>query len=170
MNKQFRLGVCVALAVTPVFAGTAVLSRVEQAGGGHSQLSLQHIDDKRYLYAHRASDRSPTIFDVTNEEKPSVVRTLTHEDLASVGEVRLLPNGKALLSANGSAPASSYSLALWSLSDEARPEQVAAVTSHLVENRRGLLYLSDDKGLTIIRLHESPEKLEAQRWAETLAP
>jgi hypothetical protein len=170
MNKRFRLGLCAALAVTPLFAGTAVLSRVEQAGGGHSKLSLQQIDDKRYLYAHRASDRSLTIFDVTNEEKPSIVRTLTHEHLASVGEVRLLPNRKALLSTNDPAPGSSYSLALWSLSDEAHPQQVAAVTSHLVENRRGLLYFFDEKGLTIIRLHESPEKLDAQRWAETLAP
>jgi len=175
MNKLLKLGVSAALVVTPLFAGAAaekqrVLSRVEQAGGGHSQLSLQHIDDKRYLYAHRASDRSLTIFDVTNEEKPSVVQTLTHENLGSLAEVRLLPNGKALLSANASAPASGYSLALWSLSDKAHPEQLATVTSHLVENRRGLLYFSDDKGLTIIRLHESPEKLEAQRWAETLAP
>jgi len=180
MNKQSRLGLCAALAVMPLFAGTSasekhhVLSRLEQAGGGHSKLALQHVDDKRYLYAHRASDRSLTIFDVTNEEKPSVVQTLTHENLASLSEVHLLPNGKALLTgrdnANATPAGSSYSLALWNLSREAQGEQVAVVTSHLVEDRRGLLYLSDEKGLTIVRLHESPERIEAQRWAETLAP
>ncbi len=179
MNKQSRLGMCAALAVMPLFAGTSasekqhVLSRMEQAGGGHSKLALQHADDKRYLYAHRASDRSLTIFDVTNEEKPSVVQTLTHENLTSLSQVHLLPNGKALFSvrenANATPAGSSYSLALWNLNGEAHGEQVAVVTSHLVEDRRGLLYLSDDKGLTIVRLHESPEKLEAQRWAETLS-
>jgi hypothetical protein len=177
-----RLGLCAAVAVTPIFAGTpeattekgSVVSRVEINGGGHSKLSLHHVDGKRYLYAHRTSDRSLTIIDVTDEENPRVVKTLMADHLASAADVHVLPGGKVLLSrgeaANTAQSTAGYSLSLWHPGNESAPKDVAVVTSHLVESSRGLLYVSSDKGLTLIRLYESPEELEAQRWASTLAP
>lgn len=177
-----RLGLCAALAVTPLLAGTSeskaekelVVSQVEIAGGGHSKLSLHHVDGKRYLYAHRTSDRSLTIVDVTNEDSPRVVKTITADHLASAADLQVLPDGKVLLSrgeaGSASQPAPGYSLSLWNPGTGSTPKDVAVVTSHLVESSRGLLYISDDKGLTLIRLYDSPEKLEAQRWASTLAP
>jgi hypothetical protein len=167
---------------TPLFAGTSasnteselIVSRVEIAGGGHSKLSLHHVNGKRYLYAHRTSDRSLTVIDVTNEKNPLVVKTLTADHLASAADVHLLPGGKVLLSrgdsANVAQSGSSHSLSLWNPVNDDTPKEIALGTSHLIESSRGLLYVSDDKGLTLIRLHDSPEDLEAQRWASTLAP
>ena len=176
-----RLSLGSALALTPLFAGTSetkaeqklVVSRLEIAGGGYSKPSLHHVEGKRYLYAHRASDRNLAIIDVTDEAKPQVVKTLTADPSAATENVDVLPGGTVLLSsakaANAAQAAPAYSISLWNPSNGGAPQEIASATGHLLENSRGLLYVFDDTGLTLIRLNESPEKLEVQRWESTLA-
>jgi hypothetical protein len=60
-------------------------------------------------------------------------------------------------------------LVLWYPVRDADPQHLADVHSYLLESRRGLLYLADEKGLSILRLHDSPERLEAQRWNESFS-
>jgi hypothetical protein len=168
-------GLLAVLVIAPGFAKdveTPVIAHVPLTGSAATQLSRQDLDGKRYLYVVRPVDRSITILDVTLEEKPSVVRTVILDRLKAHAGFHLLPNAALLVSQtegpNAQQAANLSSLALWNPATGTDPKHLADVHSYLVESRRGLLYLANEKGLSIVRLHESPEQLEAQRFYDML--
>jgi hypothetical protein len=113
-----------------------------------------------------------TVLDVSSEHSPRAVKTWKHDQLSRAGGIQALLTGDILVAQSSgnssSGGVTNYDLYVLDPRGEKEAKQIAAGSAHLFESRRGLLYVMDDKGLAIIRLHESPEEIEHRRWIETL--
>lgn len=137
-----------------------------------SQMLLQKQDGKEYLYVQQASKQGFMIVDVSKPEKPNLLKRSAQSDQATAGNLEMVGPDVAIaqtpektattLTSN---PRATETVRVLDLSDPRNPktlETFTKVTSLLPDGGHGLIYLTNNEGLWILR-HSRPSLLEPAR-------
>jgi len=137
-----------------------------------SQMLLQKKDDKQYLYVQQAAKQGFMIVDVTRPEKPNLLKRTAQSEQATGGNLEMVTPDIAIAEAPEKTPTTltSYShptetVRVLDLSDPHSPktlETFTKVTSILPDGAHGLIYLTNDEGLWVLRYHR-PALLEPSK-------
>jgi hypothetical protein len=134
-----------------------------------SEMLLQKENAKQYLYVQQASKQGFMIIDVSQPEKPSLLKRSAESNQATTGNLQIVSPDVAIAEAPEKTPATLTSsshatetVRVLDLSDPRNPKTLETfnkVTSLLPDSRHGLIYLTNDEGLWILRYHR-PAPLE----------
>jgi hypothetical protein len=127
-----------------------------------SEMLLQNKGDKQYLYVQKASKQGFTVIDVTKPVQPSLVNLSAQSSDATAGKLEIVgpdvglaevpdKNSKGVIR-NSDSP--TETIKILDLSDPAHPKVLqtfTGVTSILQDPSRGLIYLTNNDGLWILR-------------------
>jgi hypothetical protein len=137
-----------------------------------SEMLLQTKGDKHYLYVQKASKQGFSVIDVTKPESPSLLNLAVPSSDAAAGKLEMVGPDVGLAevpdkSAKGvvrSADNPTETVKILDLSDPAHPKVLqtfTSVTSMLPDGGRGLVYLTNNEGLWILKYTRAmltPEK------------
>jgi hypothetical protein len=143
---------------------------LQEAAG--SEMLLQTKGDKHYLYVQKASKQGFTVIDVTKAESPSLLNLAAASNDATAGKLELVGPDVGLAEvpdkgAKGvvrSADNPTETVKILDLTDPAHPKVLqtfTSVTSMLPDGSRGLVYLTNNEGLWILKYTRAglgPEK------------
>jgi hypothetical protein len=126
-----------------------------------SEMLLQTKGDKYYLYVQKASKQGFTVIDVTKAQNPTLVSRTAPSNDATAGNLELVGPDVGLAevpdkSSKGvirSADKPTETVKVLDLSDPAHPKVLQTfngVTAVLLDNDRGLIYLTNNEGLWIL--------------------
>ena len=154
------------LAAKPTDVPANVIAHLVLPQPAGSQMLLQKKDEKQYLYVQQASKQGFMIVDVTRPEKPSLLKRLAESDQATAGNLQMVSPDVAIAEAPEKNPTTLTSnnrltetVRLLDLSDPKNPEILETfnkVTSVLADGRHGLIYLTNDEGLWVLRYNRPP--------------
>jgi hypothetical protein len=126
-----------------------------------SQMLLQKENSKHYLYVQQAAKQGFMIVDVTKPEKPTLVKRTAESNQATQGNLQIVSPDVAIAVAPEKTPATLTSsnhptetVRVLDLSDSRNPktlETFTNVTSLLPDSHRGLIYLTNNEGLWVLR-------------------
>ena len=133
---------------------------LQEAPGG--EMLLQRRGDKIYLYVQKASKKGFMVIDVGNPSLPGIVRVSSSSNQATAGSLEMegsdvglaqIPdkNTKGVIR---SADNPTETVKILDLSDPTNPKVLqtfAGVTSLLSDAGRGLIYLTNNDGLWILK-------------------
>ena len=134
-----------------------------------SQMLLQKKDEKQYLYVQQASKQGFMIVDVTKPDKPNLLKRTAESNQATAGNLQMVSPDVAIAEApektsttitSSSRPTDTVHLL--DLSDPRNPKTLETfdkVSSLLPDGRHGLIYLTNDEGLWVLR-YNRPAPLE----------
>jgi hypothetical protein len=130
---------------------------------------LQKEDAKQYLYIQQASKQGFMIVDVSKPDRPSLLRRTAEASQATAGNLEMVSPDVAIAKAPDKTPATllssnhpSETIRVLDLSDPRYPKTLETfnqVTSLLPDGRHGLIYLTNNEGLWILR-YDRPAPLE----------
>jgi hypothetical protein len=134
--------------------------RLESPAG--SQMVLQTVGDKHYLYIQQAGKQGYMIVNVTKPEFPSFVNRQAKTNDATAGNLQLMgsdlgvaevpdKNAKGTIQ-SGTSP--TETVRILDLSDPEHPKTLQTfknVTSVLGDGGRGIIYLANDEGLWVLK-------------------
>src|ERR1700691_1475283 len=137
-----------------------------------SQMLLQKEDSKQYLYVQQAAKQGFMIVDVSKPEQPSLLKRTAESNQATTGNLQIVSPDVAIAEAPEKTPTTLASsnhptetVRVLDLSDPRNPKTLETfnkVTSLLPDGRHGLIYLTNNDGLWILRYNRSaplePEK------------
>ena len=134
-----------------------------------SQMLLQKENAKEYLYVQQAAKQGFMIVDVTRPEKPSLLKRTAESNQATAGNLQMVSPDVAIAEAPEKTPATLTSsnhptetVRVLDLSDPRNPKTLETfnkVTSLLPDGGHGLIYLTNNEGLWILR-YNRPAQLE----------
>jgi len=134
-----------------------------------SQMLLQKEEGKQYLYVQQATKQGFMIVDVTKPEKPSLLKRTAESNQATAGNLQIVSPDVAIAEAPERKPTTltqsnhpTETVRLLDLSDPRNPktlETFTKVTSLLPDGGHGLIYLTNNEGLWILR-YSRPARLE----------
>jgi len=134
-----------------------------------SQMLLQREKEKQYLYVQQATKQGFMIVDVTKPEKPSLLKRTAESNQSTAGNLQMVSPDVAIAEAPGKTPATLTSsnhptetVRVLDLSDPRNPKTLETfnkVTSILPDGGHGLIYLTNNEGLWILR-YNRPSRLE----------
>lgn len=134
-----------------------------------SQMFLQKRDSKQYLYVQQASKQGYMIVDVTKVERPNLLKRSAESNQQTTGNLEMVSPDVAIAEAPEKTPTTLSSsnrptetVRVLDLSDPQKPKTLETfnkVTSLLPDGNHGLVYLTNDEGLWILRYHR-PSVLE----------
>jgi len=134
-----------------------------------SQMLLQREKEKQYLYVQQATKQGFMIVDVTKPEKPSLLKRTAESNQATAGNLQMVCPDVAIAEAPEKTPATLTSsnhptetVRVLDLSDPRNPKTLETfnkVTSLLPDGGHGLIYLTNNEGLWILR-YNRPAQLE----------
>jgi hypothetical protein len=134
-----------------------------------SQMLLQKEDGKQYLYVQQAAKQGFMIVDVSKPEQPSLLKRTAESNQATTGNLQIVSPDVALAEAPEKTPATLTSsnrptetVRVLDLSDPRNPKTLETfnkVTSLLPDSHHGLIYLTNNEGLWILR-YNRPALLE----------
>jgi hypothetical protein len=135
-----------------------------QAAG--AQMLLQKEDSKQYLYVQQAAKQGFMIVDVSKPEQPSLLKRTAEQNQATSGNLQIVSPDVAIAEAPEKTPATLTSsnrptetVRVLDLSDPQNPKTLETfnkVTSLLPDGRHGLIYLTNNEGLWILRYNRPP--------------
>jgi len=135
-----------------------------QAAG--SQMLLQKEHAKQYLYVQQAAKQGFMIVDVTKPEKPALLKRTSESNQSTAGNLRMVSPDVAIAEAPERTPATLTSsshptetVRVLDLSDPRNPKTLETfnkVTSLLPDGGHGLIYLTNNEGLWILRYNRPP--------------
>jgi len=138
-----------------------------QAAG--NQMLLQKENGKNYLYVQQASKQGFMIVDVSKPEKPSLLKRTAESSQATAGNLEMVSPDVAIAEAPEKNPTTLTSsnrptetVRVLDLSDPRNPktlQEFSGVTSLLPDGGHGLIYLTNNQGLWILR-YTRPALLE----------
>jgi hypothetical protein len=141
-----------------------------QATGG--QMLLQKENAKQYLYIQQAAKQGFLIVDVSKPEQPSLLKRTAESNQATTGNLQIVSPDVAIAEAPERTPTTLTSsnhptetVRVLDLSDPRNPKTLDTfnkVTSLLPDGRHGLIYLTNNDGLWILR-YNRPAPLEPAR-------
>jgi hypothetical protein len=166
-----------AVAKTKVDAPTqraSVIAHLPLPGTPVSQLLLRPQGSKEYLYIQQTAKEGFTVVDVTQPERPSIVKNVTLPAKGSDEKLEMLGGGLALAetpdsssaggtqhelspekpAGSGATAARTESIRVLDLSDPKNPRTLQTfdgVTKVLAEDQRSLIYITNGDGLWILR-------------------
>jgi hypothetical protein len=134
-----------------------------------SEMLLQKEKGKQYLYVQQASKQGFMIVDVSHPEMPTLLKRTAESNQATSGNLEMMTSDIAIAEAPEKTPTTLTStnrptetVRLLDLSDPRNPktlETFTKVTSILPDGGHGLIYLTNDDGLYILR-YNRPSRLE----------
>jgi len=126
-----------------------------------NQMLLQRDNDKNYLYVQQASKQGFMIVDVTNPEFPHVLKRTAESVQATAGTLEMVSPDVAIAAAPERKPTTLTSsnrptetVRVLDMSNPRNPktiEEFNGVTSFLPDSGHGLIYLTNNEGLWILR-------------------
>ena len=134
-----------------------------------NQMVLQRENGKHYLYVQQAGKQGFMVVDVSNPEKPSLLKRTAQSNQSTSGNLEMLSPDVAIAQAPEKTPTTLTSsnhptetVRVLNLSDPRDPKTLETfnkVTSLLPDGGHGLIYLTNDDGLWILR-YNRPSRLE----------
>ncbi|MGD0212293.1 MAG: hypothetical protein ABSB87_03600 [Terriglobales bacterium] len=134
-----------------------------------SQMLLQKENGKQYLYVQENAKQGFMIVDVTKPEKPNLLKRTVESNQATAGNLQIVSPDVAIAEAPERKPTTltqsnhpTETVRLLDLSDPRNPktlETFTKVTSLLPDGGHGLIYLTNNEGLWILR-YSRPAPLE----------
>jgi hypothetical protein len=165
-----------AVAVSPAFAEdqppkptdvpAKVLAHLSLPQATGNQMLLQKENGKNYLYVQQASKQGFMIVDVTKPDRPSLLKRTAESNQATSGNLEMVSPDVAIAEAPEKTPSTLTSshhptetLRILDLSDPRNPktlQEFNGVTSVLPDGGHGLIYLTNNDGLWILRYNRPP--------------
>jgi hypothetical protein len=137
-----------------------------------SQMLLQKENSKQYLYVQQAAKQGFMIVDVSKPEQPSLLKRTAEQNQATAGNLQIVSPDVAIAEAPEKTPATLTSsthptetVRVLDLSDPSNPKTLETfnkVTGLLPDGRHGLIYLTNNEGLWILR-YNRPAPLEPEK-------
>jgi hypothetical protein len=137
-----------------------------------SQMLLQREEGKQYLYVQQASKQGFMIVDVSKPQQPSLLKRTAQENQSTAGNLQMVTPDVAIAEAPEKTPTTltnsnrpTETVRLLDLSNPQNPktlETFTKVTSLLPDGHHGLIYLTNDQGLWILR-YNRPALLEPEK-------
>jgi len=134
-----------------------------------NQMLLQKENGKNYLYVQQASKQGFMVVDVTKPEKPDLLKRTAAPNQATAGNLEMVSPDVAIAEAPEKTPNTLTStnrptetVRILDLSDPRNPktlQEFNGVTSLLPDGNHGLIYLTNDEGLWVLR-YIRPARLE----------
>lgn len=126
-----------------------------------NQMLLQKEEGKQYLYVQQASRQGFMVVDVSKPEKPNLLKRTAQSSQATAGDLDMVTPKIAIAEAPEKKPTTLTSsshptetVRVLDLSDPRNPKTVQefnGVTSLLPDGGHGLIYLTNNEGLWILR-------------------
>lgn len=153
----------------PTDVPATVIAHVALPQTTGNQMLLQKENGKEYLYVQQASKQGFMIVDVTKPDKPNLLKRSAQSDQATAGNLEIVSPDVAIAQAPEktantltSNPRTTETVRVLDLSDPRNPKTLETfnkVTSLLPDGGHGILYLTNDEGLWILR-YNHPSLLE----------
>ncbi len=134
-----------------------------------SQMLLQKENGKQYLYVQQAAKQGFMVVDVSRPEKPSLLKRTAESNQSTSGNLEMVGPDVAIAEAPEKTPTTLTSsnhptetVRVLDLSDPRNPKTLETfnkVTSLLPDGGHGLIYLTNNEGLWILR-YDRPAPLE----------
>jgi len=146
----------------PTQVPARVIAHIPLPSPPGSQMVLQRNDNKQYLYIQSASKQNYTIVEVTKPEFPSIVTPAAASKDTPEGKLDIVgadvgiaqvPDGGAK-TAIKSSDNPTETVKILDLSDPAHPKVLQTfnnVTSMLPDGGRGLIFLTNNEGLWVLK-------------------
>ncbi len=153
----------------PTDVPATVIAHLNLPQATGAQMLLQQESSKRYLYVQQAGKTGFMIVDVSRPEKPTLVKRSAESNQATSGNLEMVAPNVAIAEApektastltNSNHP--TETVRVLDLSDPRNPKTLETfnkVTSMLPDGNHGLIYLTNDEGLWILR-YNRPSLLE----------
>lgn len=156
-------------AAKPTDVPATVIAHLPLPQATGTQMLLQKENGKQYLYVQQAAKQGFMVVDVTKPEKPSLLKRTAESNQATSGNLEMVTPEVAIAEAPEKTPATLTSSAhptetvrVLDLSDPRNPKTLETfnkVTSLLPDGGHGLIYLTNNEGLWILR-YNHPSLLE----------
>jgi hypothetical protein len=134
-----------------------------------NQMLLQRENGKNYLYVQQASKQGFMVVDVTKPEKPNLLKRTAQPNQATAGNLEMVSPEVAIAESPEKTPTTLSSsnhptetIRILDLADPRNPktlQEFNGVTSLLPDGGHGLIYLTNNEGLWILR-YNRPALLE----------
>jgi hypothetical protein len=131
-----------------------------------NEMLLQKENGKNYLYVQQAAKQGFMIVDVTKPDKPNLLRRTAEPNPATAGNLQMVspdvaivaePEKKSTTLTSSKHP--TQTVRIVDLSDPRNPktlQEFSEVTSYLPDGGHGLIYLTNNEGLWILRYNRPP--------------
>jgi hypothetical protein len=137
-----------------------------------TQMLLQKEEAKQYLYVQQAAKQGFMVVDVSKPERPTLLKRTAESNQATAGNLQMVSPDVAIAEAPEKTPTTLTSsnhptetVRVLDLSDPRNPKTLETfnkVTSLLPDGGNGLIYLTNNEGLWILR-YNRPALLEPSR-------
>jgi hypothetical protein len=159
----------------------SVIAHLPLPGTPVSQLLLRQQGSKEYLYIQQTATNGFTVVDITQPDRPNVVKDVTFPGNGNGEKLEMLGNGVALAetpdssaaggtqhalslekpqAGSGATAPRTESIRVLDLSDPKNPRTLQTfdgVTKVLAEDTRNLIYITNGEGLWILRHNPAAE-------------
>lgn len=137
-----------------------------------AQMLLQRESGKQYLYVQQASKQGFMVVDVSRADRPSLLKRTAQSNQATEGNLEMVSPDVAISEAPEKKPSTltssnhpTQTVRVLDLSDPRNPkvlQEFDGVTSLLPDGVHGLIYLTNNEGLWILR-YNRPALLEPEK-------
>jgi hypothetical protein len=134
-----------------------------------NEMLLQKENGKNYLYLQQAAKQGFMIVDVSKPDKPNLLRRTAEPNPATAGNLQMVSPDVAIVAAPEKKPSTltstnhpTQTVRIVDLSDPRNPktlQKFSGVTGLLPDGAHGLIYLTNNEGLWILR-YNRPALLE----------
>ena len=137
-----------------------------------NQMLLQRENGKNYLYVQQAAKQGFMVVDVSKPDKPNLLKKTAEPNKATSGNLQMVSPDVAIAAAPDKTPTTltssnrpTQTIRVLDLSDPHNPKtlhEFTGVTSVLPDGGHGLIFLTNDEGLWVLR-YNRPALLEPSR-------
>ncbi|MFZ0310960.1 MAG: hypothetical protein WCA76_11420 [Candidatus Sulfotelmatobacter sp.] len=159
-------------ALKPTDVPATVIAHLPLPQATGSQMLLQRENGKHYLYVQQAGKQGFMVVDVSKPDKPSLLKRTAESNQSTSGNLQMVSPDVAIAEAPEKTPTTLTSsgrptetVRVLDLSDPRNPktlETFTKVTSLLPDGGHGLIYLTNNDGLWILR-YNHPALIEPAR-------
>jgi hypothetical protein len=156
-------------AAKPTDVPATVIAHLPLPQATGSQMLLQKEKGKQYLYVQQAAKQGFMIVDVSRPEEPSLLKRTAEANQSTSGNLQVVSPDVAIAEAPEKTPTTLTSnshptetVRVLDLSDPRNPKTLETfnkVTSLLPDGGHGLIYLTNNDGLWILR-YDRPSRFE----------
>ena len=149
----------------PTEVPASVIAHLPLPQATGNQMFLQKEGGKEYLYVQQASRLGYIVVDVSKPERPSLLKRAVQSNQATAGNVQMVSPDVAIAetpekkpNAISSSKHPTETVRVLDLSDPRNPktlQEFDEVTSILPDGNHGLIYLTNNEGLWILRYNRT---------------
>jgi len=157
----------------PTDVPATVIAHLPLPDSTGSQMFLQKQDGKNYLYVQQASKQGFMVVDVSKAERPNLLKRTAAPNPATAGNVQMVSPDVAIAQAPEktantltSSNHPTETVRILDLSDPHNPkvlQEFNGVTSLLPDGGHGLIYLTNNEGLWVLRYNKPPRLEPAKK-------